>query len=145
MTSRVESLPSDPRSSAADQRRTRRVTRWLVALLLVLAAAWLLQASIDPIDVAVTIDGDEVFAGQHTTIGERFMLFVCAAAFFVVALLTAGLILPVLLAALVVVGLVIAAIVLLSVVGPPLLVIALMALLLSPFLLLGWLVWKLVS
>jgi hypothetical protein len=145
MTTQLGNPGQADTNRAEQDRRTRRVTRWLLALLAVVAFAWLLHASIDPIDVDVVIDGEEVFSGMHGGIGERFALIAgCAVAGFVL-LLGAGLIVPMLLAALVFVLLVVAAIVVLSVLGVPLLVVAVIALLLSPFLLLGWLLWKLLA
>jgi hypothetical protein len=130
---------------ALHQRRTRRVTRWLLALLLVLTLAWLLQSALDPINVDLVIDGGPVFLGTQSSVIERFAAVATCAVVAFVVLLGIGLMLPVLLVGLVVGLLAVVAVVVLSVLGVPLLAIAVVALLLSPFLLLGWLLWKLLA
>ncbi len=126
-------------------RRPRRWP-WVLALMALLAfgaamLGWGLVEAVHPLPLSVTIDGERVVEGLDLA-GLPPAHKVVLAAVVAVALLLAVVLVPVALA--LTLGLLL--LLLLLAVGLPLLVAgALLALLLSPLLLLGWLLWALLA
>jgi hypothetical protein len=121
--------------------------RWplLLITLLLLAAgavllAWGALSALNTVPVSLTIDGERIFSGlDPAALPPAHKLLLAALLAF--ALLATLIVVPVALL-LTLLGVLVAA---LAIVGLPLLaVFALLALLLSPLLLAGWLLWKLV-
>ncbi len=123
-------------------RQTRRLTAWLVAGTVLAALLWLLQASDLHPPFTLVIDGEEVIGADDWSLGDRLGLVLGLGIAALVALLVLGVVLPMAL------GLVVVAVVVAVLAGvglPVLLVAGVVLLLLSPLLLLAWILWKLVS
>ena len=137
--------PMPPAPPVAAARRSRWFARGLillaVGLALVIGVALLLSTLHGAAPVHVSVDGHEVFRSLDTDTmppAHRVVL----AAVIAIALLSALVIVPIAL----LLGLVAVLGVVLLIVGLPMVaVLAALALLLSPLVLLGWLMWKLIA
>jgi len=127
------------------RRGTRRVARLLLLLVLGLAAIAAVALALHGLDFAapvhVVIDGEEVFGGLDLGTLPPAQK-VAMSTVVVLALLSALVIVPVAL----VVGVLALALIVLMIVGLPVLaVLSVAALLLSPLILLAWLLWKAIA